>query len=121
MYLLSVLAGEAEKSYPLKDAGVVGIPDEEFGEVPRAFIVRAPSSTITGGPIILKLVRFFKIVDCDIGPGGSNECSPEEAICKEVAERMATYKQLKGGVVFLEVITSILEPDFLTSFFHILY
>ena len=38
-----------------------------------------------------------------LGPGGSNECSPEEAICKEVAERMATYKQLKGGVVFLEV------------------
>ena len=28
---------------------------------------------------------------------------PEEEICKEVAERMATYKQLKGGVVFLEV------------------
>ena len=67
MYFLSVLAGEEEKSYPLKDAGVVGIPDEESGEVPRAFIVRAPSSTITGGPIILRLVRFFKIVDFDIG------------------------------------------------------
>ena len=64
---MPLLAGEAEKSYLPKDAGVIGIPDEESGEVPRAFIVRAPSSTITGGPIILKLVRFFKIVDFDIG------------------------------------------------------
>ena len=35
-------------SIPPKDAGVIGIPDEESGEVPRAFIVRAPGSTITG-------------------------------------------------------------------------
>ena len=35
-------------SFPPKDAGVVGIPDEDSGEVPRAFIVRAPGSTITG-------------------------------------------------------------------------
>ena len=41
-------------SFCPKDAGVVGIPNEESGEVPRAFIVRAPGSTITGSPFISK-------------------------------------------------------------------
>merc|ERR1719400_2067792 len=40
----------------VQDAGVIGIPDDQAGEVPRAFLVKAPGSTIT-----------------------------EEGICKEVA------------------------------------
>jgi len=59
----------------VQDAGVIGIPDDDSGEVPRAFLVKAPGSTIT-----------------------------EEGICKEVATRVASYKQLKGGVVFLEAL-----------------
>ena len=35
-----------------QDAGVIGIPDDEAGEVPRAFIVKAPGSTITGALFI---------------------------------------------------------------------
>ena len=30
-----------------QDAGVIGIPDDQAGEVARAFLVKAPGSTIT--------------------------------------------------------------------------
>ena len=73
-----------------QDAGVIGIPDDQAGEVARAFLVKAPGSTITD--------TFYPWK-----PGSWWLFWPEEGICKEVAGRVASYKQLKGGVVFLEV------------------
>ena len=83
--------------YPRKDAGVIGVPDEDFGELPRAFVVKAPGSNVTGELVIILravfLVHLKKL-----------QLLPEETICQEVADRVAAYKQLKGGVVFLEVV-----------------
>ena len=39
--------------YPRKDAGVIGVPDEDFGELPRAFVVKAPGSNVTGELVII--------------------------------------------------------------------
>jgi acyl-coenzyme A synthetase/AMP-(fatty) acid ligase len=73
--LFEVAPAELEeilRSHPdIDDAGVVGIPDERAGELPRAFVVpRRP----------------------DIS---------EEDIKKFMAVKVAEYKQLKGGVQFL--------------------
>lgn len=57
----------------IKDAAVIGIPDEEAGELPYAFIVRQPNVNISG---------------------------PE--IQKFVAEKVSAQKRLSGGVQFLE-------------------
>ncbi|XP_017787248.1 PREDICTED: 4-coumarate--CoA ligase 1-like [Nicrophorus vespilloides] len=59
----------------VQDAAVIGIPDEKHGESPKAFVV-------------LKK--------------GSNTSA--EDISKYVAEKVVNYKQLTGGVVFLESI-----------------
>lgn len=56
------------------DAAVVGRPDDEAGEVPVAFVVRAPGADVT-----------------------------EAAITAHLAERLAHYKQLRG-VHFVEAI-----------------
>jgi len=63
---------EILRSHPdIEDAGVVGIPDDRAGEVPRAFVVpRRP----------------------DIS---------EEDIKKFVAAKVSEHKHLKGGVQFL--------------------
>ncbi|ETN83226.1 CoA ligase domain protein [Necator americanus] len=62
-------------SHPLiRDAAVIGIPDERAGELPRAFIVRA-SDSLT-----------------------------EEDVKNWVKEKVSPYKQLAGGVEFLREI-----------------
>ena len=83
--------------YPRKDAGVIGVPDEDFGELPRAFVVKAPGSNVTGELVIILRAVFLVHIK-------KWQLLPEEAICQEVADRVAAYKQLKGGVVFLEVL-----------------
>jgi 4-coumarate--CoA ligase len=57
------------------DVGVTGIPDEMMGELPAAFIVLRPNSRTT-----------------------------EKEFQKYVAERVAPYKQLTGGVRFVSTI-----------------
>lgn len=57
------------------DAGVIGIPHPSSGEVPRAFVVRRPNSDLT-----------------------------EKELQDYVAEKVAGYKRLDGGVQFLEAI-----------------
>ncbi|KAF5270231.1 hypothetical protein FQA39_LY08445 [Lamprigera yunnana] len=57
------------------DAGVIGIPDEKHGELPFALIVRQPNS---------------KLADKDVK--------------KFVADKVAPYKQLHGGVKFVKQI-----------------
>jgi len=61
----------------VQDAGVIGVPaeDEGDGDVPKAFVVRKPGSEITA-----------------------------EDLVQAVAEKVAKYKQLKGGVVFVETL-----------------
>jgi len=57
------------------DVAVVGTPDEAAGELPKAYIVARP-----GTPVSAKEIQDF------------------------VAERVANYKQLRGGVEFVEQI-----------------
>ena len=56
----------------VKDVAVIGIRDEKAGEVPKAFIVRA------------------------------SEDVKEEHIHKFLDDKLAKYKKLSGGIVFLE-------------------
>ncbi|XP_063370882.1 uncharacterized protein LOC134659179 [Cydia amplana] len=59
--------------YPaVRDAGVVGIPDSQAGEVPRAFVVLQPGATATA-----------------------------EELQKFVAEKLSNPKHLRGGVRFV--------------------
>jgi len=67
---------DALLSHPgVRDAAVVGLPDEETGELPTAFVVRQAGSHLT-----------------------------ESQIKDYIAGKVAPYKQLKGGVRFIEAI-----------------
>ncbi|KAL7297281.1 hypothetical protein TKK_0009681 [Trichogramma kaykai] len=59
----------------IKDAAVVGLPDEEAGELPLAFVVKNPQTDISADEII-----------------------------KYVNERVSNQKKLRGGVKFLDSI-----------------
>uniref|UniRef100_A0A914Z3K2 AMP-binding enzyme C-terminal domain-containing protein n=1 Tax=Panagrolaimus superbus TaxID=310955 RepID=A0A914Z3K2_9BILA len=63
----------------IKDAAVIGIPHEQKGEVPRAYVVVASSNN------------------------GEEEVTEDE-IKAFVASKAAPYKQLKGGVEFVKEI-----------------
>jgi len=58
----------------ITDVAVIGIPDEEAGELPRAYIVR------------------------------SDEKLDNLEINKYLEGKLSSYKQLKGGIQFVEVI-----------------
>ena len=60
----------------INDAAVIQVPDEEAGEVPRAYVV---------------------LKDADSGV-------TDEDIKEFVAEKVAHYKRLKGGVIFTDAI-----------------
>ncbi|KAF5694707.1 phenylacetyl ligase [Fusarium denticulatum] len=62
----------------VKDAAIVGIPDDYSGETPRAFVVLAGG--IHGGPEVVKELQDF------------------------VAVRKAKHKRLSGGVEFMDQI-----------------
>ncbi|XP_059482016.1 probable 4-coumarate--CoA ligase 1 [Neocloeon triangulifer] len=57
------------------DVAVIGVPDERSGEVPKAFIVKKPGSTVT-----------------------------VESINEYLESKVAEYKQLRGGVKFVDAI-----------------
>ena len=59
---------------------MIQVPDERSGEVPKAFVVKSPQAA--------------SFSDEDLVSG----------IAKHVADHKASYKQLRGGVEFLEVI-----------------
>lgn len=59
----------------VSDVAVVGVPDTLAGEVPRAFVVVKPNSTLT-----------------------------EEDITKYVNPKVTHYKKLAGGVKFIDQI-----------------
>ena len=63
-------------SHPkVKDCGVIGIPDEEAGELPFAFVVKQPGVQLT-----------------------------EEEVIKFVSENASKAKWLRGGVKFIDLI-----------------
>lgn len=59
---------------------MIQVPDERSGEVPKAFVVKSSSA---------QSLDEKKVVD---------------DILKHVADHKASYKQLRGGVEFLEII-----------------
>lgn len=59
----------------LKDAIVIPVPDEEAGELPRAYVVKQEGAQVT-----------------------------EEEVLQYVAERVAPYKRLRGGVRFTDAV-----------------
>ncbi|GJQ76618.1 hypothetical protein Trydic_g15480 [Trypoxylus dichotomus] len=42
----------------IQDAGVIGVPDEDCGEIPLAFIVKQPSATLNEGEVKEHLAKF---------------------------------------------------------------
>ena len=58
----------------LEDVAVIGVPHDTAGEAPRAFIVPTAKEVT------------------------------EDSIAEFLKERLAKYKQLKGGIVFLEAL-----------------
>ncbi|KAI1015480.1 hypothetical protein LB504_011080 [Fusarium proliferatum] len=62
----------------VKDAAIIGIPDDYSGETPRAFVVLAGG--VHGGPEVVKELQDF------------------------VAERKAKHKRLSGGIEFMDQI-----------------
>ncbi|KAF5243417.1 hypothetical protein FANTH_8239 [Fusarium anthophilum] len=62
----------------VKDAAIIGIPDDYSGEMPRAFVVLA--SGVQGGPEVVRELQEF------------------------VAVRKAKHKRLSGGVEFVDQI-----------------
>jgi len=59
----------------VKDAGVTGVPDEEAGELPLAFVMKQPEANVTEGELITY-----------------------------VAGQVSPQKRLRGGVVFVQSI-----------------
>jgi 4-coumarate--CoA ligase len=44
----------------IKDVGVVGVPDEDVGELPLAFVVKDPQSNLTEDDIIKYVAGIIK-------------------------------------------------------------
>lgn len=76
------------------DAAVLGVPNEAAGEAPRAFIVLR--SEHAKGTQIASISEGKALQPSD--------CQKARDIAKYVADRVASYKQLRGGVVFLNEI-----------------
>ena len=68
------LEDEIRQAPGVADVAVIGVPHDTAGEAPRAFIVPTAKEVT------------------------------EESIAEFLKERLAKYKQLKGGIVFLEAL-----------------
>ena len=65
-------------SHPLvADCAVIQVPDERSGEIPKAFVVKAPTASSVQDEVV------------------------REAVLKHVEDHKAPYKRIKGGVEFL--------------------
>ncbi|TKR62640.1 hypothetical protein L596_026569 [Steinernema carpocapsae] len=70
----------------IQDAAIIGVPDEKYGELPMAFVVR------------------------------NNEDLSEDEVNEFVKQRVARYKQLKGGVQFIREIPKLPSGKILRRF-----
>lgn len=61
------------------DCSVIPVPDDAAGEIPKAFVVKAPSA-------------------------GSDDAATIRSIKKHVEDHKTRYKWLAGGVEFIDVI-----------------
>ena len=50
----------------VEDCGVVGVPDADAGELPKAFIVTKPGHTLTAQQVheFMKGIRYFTFIPC---------------------------------------------------------
>lgn len=92
------------------DAAVVGIKDEEAGELPKAFVVPKPGKTINPEELVSwvhgKFLQSIKI----LSPRFSymflvhvNRCGHRHLISTFFpTERVAPHKRLRGGVEVIE-------------------
>ena len=64
----------------MADCAVIPIPDEQSGEIPKAFVVKSPSASAIGNDDL------------------------REEILKYVSDHKAQHKWLKGGVEFMSAI-----------------
>ena len=62
------------------DTAVIQVPDDQAGEVPKAFIVKSPRTL------------------------GKSDADVAQAIAKHVEDHKARYKWLKGGIEFIDTI-----------------
>lgn len=76
------------------DVGVVAIPDERFGEVPKAFIVRNNST--------LCVDQVHRIAEGKI-PLSVLPLHYRDSMSYS-SENLAAYKRLRGGIEFVDVI-----------------
>lgn len=87
------------------ESAVIGVPDEEAGELAKAFVVKRPGSTLTESD----LIKFVN--------GIYSRCLQDnESILTFIsysADQVASYKKLRGGVVFIDVIPKLLSGKIL--------
>lgn len=84
----------------IKDAGVVGVPDEQCGETAFAFVVKQPNATITEKDVIQYVAGNLNEID-------RNNNNISMLFMRKIfsfSERLSNPKRLHGGVKFVDAI-----------------
>lgn len=76
------------------DVAVAPVSDPNAGEIPRAYIVKRPGCTVTGDELanFLSGSKLFLLFENHVTD------------CCFITDKVSSYKQLRGGVVFVETI-----------------
>lgn len=96
---LQVSPTELEKillSHPdVQDAAVAPIPDETAGDLPRAYIIKRPGSTLTEKEVATFIAGKFFCLQKNSG---------EVYTLFVSADKVSPHKRLRGGVIFVDSI-----------------